>query len=152
MLSITEECFASVHAEARALTAAHWNEVEAPMHGPQNYEPDAARYTQLEALNMLHIMAARSKTGALAGYAAFCMLPCPHRPAATLAVLDGLYLAPAARRGFAALSLLRTAEKSLARRGVDLVQYSSPVSRPCDALYRRLGARCTETLWHKEIR
>ena len=44
------------------------------------------------------------------------------------------------------------AEAALAARGVALVQYSSPVSRPCDALYRRLGARATETVWHKTLR
>lgn len=68
-----------------------------------------------------------------------------------LAALDGLYLTPEARHGLAALRLLRQAEKILAERGVGLVQYSSPESRPCDALYRRLGARRTETIWHKEV-
>ena len=42
-------------------------------------------------------------------------------------------------------------EAALAVRGVSLVQYSSPASRPCHALYRRLGARPTETIWHKSL-
>ena len=66
-----------------------------------------------------------------------------------LAALDGLYLAPRARRGLNALTLLHSAEAALAARGASLVQYSSPASRPCGALYRRLGARETETIWHK---
>ncbi len=85
-------------------------------------------------------------------YAAFTLVPCPHRPKTLLAALDGLYLTPEARGGFTALRLLRHAEAALGQRGVALVQYSSPASRPCDALYRRLGAHHTETVWHKEIR
>ena len=77
---------------------------------------------------------------------------CPHRPGKRLAALDGLYLAPAARKGLAVLKLLRAAEAGLRERGADVVQYSSPASRPCDALYRRLGARHTESVWHKELR
>ena len=70
---------------------------------------------------------------------------------ARLAALDGLYLAPWARGGLFALRLLRHAESALAGRGVSLVQYSSPASRPCHALYRRLGAQPTETIWHKTL-
>ncbi len=87
----------------------------------------------------------------LAGYAAFTLVACPHRPHTLLAALDGLYLAPWARGGLSALRLLRHAEASLAERGVSLVQYSSPASRPCHALYRRLGAQLTETIWHKPL-
>lgn len=67
------------------------------------------------------------------------------------AALDGLYLAPAARKGLTVLRLLRTAEAGLRERGADMIQYSSPASRPCDVLYRRLGARHTESVWHKEL-
>ena len=87
----------------------------------------------------------------LAGYAAFTLVDCPHRPQTLLAALDGLYLAPWARGGLFALRLLRHAEAALAARGVSLVQYSSPASRPCHALYRRLGAQPTETIWHKTL-
>ena len=68
-----------------------------------------------------------------------------------VAALDGLYLAPAARRGFNALALLQSAEAALAARGAGILQYSSPASRPCGALYRRLGATRTETVWHKRL-
>jgi len=59
---------------------------------------------------------------------------------------------PWARGGLFALRLLRHAETALAARGVGLVQYSSPAARPCHALYRRLGAQPTETIWHKTLR
>ena len=178
MLTITTEPFSHLAQEAGQLTAAHWDEVEAPLHGPQHYTLDHNRYASLERLGMLHISAARGLAGGepcdatdatgaaadgvrttdatdatapLAGYAAFTLVGCPHRPQTLLAALDGLYLAPWARGGLFALRLLRHAEAALAERGVSLVQYSSPASRPCHALYRRLGALPTETIWHKPL-
>ena len=180
MLTITTEQFSHVAHEAEQLTAAHWDEVEAPLHGAQHYAIDHNRYASLERLGMLHISAARGPaiaagaeqcdaadvtgtpdeadatieadaTAPLAGYAAFTLVDCPHRPQTLLAALDGLYLAPWARGGLFALRLLRHAESALAARGVGLVQYSSPASRPCHALYRRLGAQPTETIWHKTL-
>ena len=176
MLTIATETFSQLAHEASHLAAAHWDEVEAPLYGQQTYALDHTRYATLERLGMLHISAARGHTGAatcpdrrgsaadgnralqgqgstpLAGYAAFTLVTCPHRPQTLLAALDGLYLAPWARGGLSALRLLRHAEKALAARGVGLVQYSSPASRPCHALYRRLGAQPTETIWHKTLR
>ena len=175
MLTITTEPFSHLAAEAEQLAAAHWDEVEAPLHGPQHYALDYHRYASLERLGMLHISAARGRavdepcdategtpdeprtdaetnaSATLAGYAAFTLVACPHRPHTLLAALDGLYLAPWARGGLFALRLLRHAEAALAARGVSLVQYSSPASRPCHALYRRLGAQPTETIWHKTL-
>ena len=163
MLTITTEIFSQVAAEAEQLAAAHWDEVEASLHGAQHYRLDHERYASLERLGMLHISAARGLPNAdqgapsdtssapLAGYAAFPLVACPHRPQTRLAALDGLYLAPEARGGLFALRLLRHAESALAERGVGLVQYSSPASRPCHALYRRLGAQPTETIWHKAL-
>ena len=178
MLTITTEQFSHMAHEAGQLAAAHWDEVEAPLHGQQLYALDHTRYANLERLGMLHISAARGQpkadqrgatvppadggapqcatepqgaTAPLAGYAAFTLVDCPHRPQTLLAALDGLYLAPWARGGLFALRLLRHAEAALAARGVTLVQYSSPASRPCHALYRRLGAQPTETIWHKAL-
>ena len=161
MLTITKEPFSHLAKEAAQLTAAHWDEVEAPLHGPQHYALDHNRYASLERLGMLHISAARglpeadqgaasgTSSAPLAGYAAFTVVACPHRPQTMLAALDGLYLATWARGGLSALRLLRHAEAALAARGVGIMQYSSPASRPCHALYRRLGAQPTETIWNK---
>lgn len=137
--------------EAALLAAAHWREVEAALHGQEEYSLDYSRYAALERLNMLMVLAVRDAAGRLAGYAAFTLAPCPHLAGDVVAALDGLYLVPAARRGLVALSLLRHAETALAGRGATLVQYSSPASRPCDALYRRLGAVRTETIWHRRL-
>lgn len=151
MLTFQAEPLARVKEEAPALARAHWAEVEAPMHNGPGYRLNLPQYESLEQLGMLVLVTARQEEARLCGYAAFTTLPCPHRQGVVLAALDGLYLTPEARHGLAALRLLRQAEKILAERGVGLVQYSSPESRPCDALYRRLGARRTETIWHKEL-
>lgn len=152
MIHCTREPLASLLPEVAPLLQAHWDESEAALHGPQTYALDRRRYACWERLGMLHLVAARDEGGRLQGYAAFTLTDCPHRPGKRLAALDGLYLAPAARKGLTALRLLHTAEAGLRERGADVVQYSSPASRPCDALYRRLGARQTESVWHKELR
>lgn len=141
------------HCEPLArLLQAHWDESEAALFGPQAYALDTERYACWERLGMLHVVTARDGSGKLQGYAAFTLADCPHRQGKRLAALDGLYLAPAARKGLTVLRLLHTAEAGLRERGADVIQYSSPSSRPCDALYRRLGARHTESVWHKELR
>jgi len=144
-----EEHLAQVTGHIEALTHAHWQEAEARLHGT-GYQYNAGHYATLEGLGMLALYTARHG-GRLAGYAAFCLTPCPHRPGLTVAVLDGLYLCPQARQGLTALALLRHAEAGLQARGVGFVQYSSPAARPCDALYRRLGAVPTEQVWHKRL-
>lgn len=150
-LSFRQETVADVADEAAALAREHWLEVEAPLHGEREYTPDRARYDSLERLGMLSVTTARDREGRLAGYAVFTLAPCPHLAGEVVAALDGLYLAPAARRGLNALALLRSAEAALAARGAGMLQYSSPASRPCGALYRRLGATHTETVWHKRL-
>ena len=150
-LVFRQEGAARVLTEAAGLARAHWREVEAQLHGGADYRLDGERYAALEKLGMLSVTTARDEDGLLAGYAVFTLAPCPHLPGETVAALDGLYLAPRARRGLNALALLRSAETAVAARGAALVQYSSPASRPCGALYRRLGAVRTETIWHKRL-
>ena len=150
-LVFRQEGAAEVLGEATELAAAHWREVEAELHGGTDYAPDGERYAALERLGMLCVTTARDPEGRLMGYAVFTLAPCPHLKGETVAALDALYLAPRARRGFNALALLRSAEAAVAARGAALVQYSSPASRPCEALYRRLGATHTETIWHKRL-
>ena len=150
-LKFREERADAVAGEAARLAREHWREVEAELHGGADYVLDGERYAALERLGMLSVTTARDREGRLAGYAVFTLAPCPHLKGETVAALDGLYLAPQARRGLNALALLRSAEAAMAARGASIVQYSSPASRPCGALYRRLGAVHTETIWHKRL-
>lgn len=180
-MRIQVEPFAAVAAEVLPLAQAHWDEVEAVLYGPQKYTLNADQYRLFERLGALHLVTARvfpqvfagsakagsagdvvdlageggvsgeASAGVLAGYAAFVLAPCPHRSGQILAVMDALYLVPEVRQGFAALRLLRHALSGLGARGAHAVQFSSPQSRPCDALFRRLGARTVETLWQMEL-
>ena len=90
MLHFQEETFTRVRDDVQALAQAHWDEVEAALHGDQAYRLDKERYAALERLGMLAVITARHEDGGLAGYAAFTVLPCPHRAGITLAALDGL--------------------------------------------------------------
>ena len=165
-MRIQTEPFAAVAAEVLPLAQAHWDEVEAVLYGPQEYTLNADQYRLFDRLGALHLVTARmtagdagdvadagdaAAPGVLVGYAAFVLAPCPHRAGQVLAVMDALYLVPEARRGIAALRLLRHALRGLVARGAHAVQFSSPQSRPCDALFRRLGARSVETLWQMEL-
>jgi len=147
------ETFAAVQKEAEPLCSAHWDETEAAMYGDRAGVPlSVPMFESMEAAGILHIVTARDDEGRLAGYAAFCLSENMAMPGRVQASNLGLYLAPGMRRDpFLALKLLRWAEASLKERGVYCVAYISPVSRPCDALYRRLGAKMTETTWHKEL-
>ena len=150
-LRFRQERAGAVLDEAARLARAHWREVEEALHGGADYAVDGERYAALERLGMLSVTTARDGEGRLAGYAVFTLAPCPHLKGQTVAALDALYLAPRARGGLNALALLRSAEAAVAARGASLAQYSSPASRPCGALYRRLGATHTETIWHKRL-
>ncbi len=154
MLTFQTEKVATLCEAAQDLTMLaqdHWNEVEASLHGKQEYALDISTYSALEKMHMLHVSTARDDKGQLCGYAVFVLNSWHHAPAILCATLDAFYLAPTVRKGFAALRLLREAEKILQARGIHKVQYSSPASRPCDALYRRLGAKHTESLFHKNL-
>lgn len=156
-LTFSVEIFATVHSDVAALATAHWHETEAAMYGPLAMDSGppvhAAQYTALDQAGMLHLCTARAAgCQSLQGYAAFVLMQNMHAPGRITATLTALYLTPAVRRNpFTALRILRFAESGLHARGVFGVSYNSPHSRPCDALYRRLGANAVETIWYKEL-
>ena len=152
MLTYQTESFAHVCDEARELAQANWDAAAAGAYGMQVYSLDTVQYMALESLGMLHISTVRNRDGKLVGYASFAIAKCYHRSGALVATLDALYLCPHAKKdGMESLRLLKHAQKELVKLDVKGVQYASLVSRPCDALYRRLGAHMTETLWYKEL-
>ncbi len=151
MLTFQTETLDNILPFIQSMARAHWDEVEASLHGQQHYTIDEKTYKQLESLHMLHITTAKNEQGLICGYAAFTISSSHHRADETIASLDAFYLAPWARKGLNALQLLRVAEQALLKRSVQLIQFSSPVSRPCDALYRRMGAKQVETIYHKRL-
>ena len=52
MLHFQEETFARVRDDVQALAQAHWDEVEAALHGDQAYRLDKERYAALERLGI----------------------------------------------------------------------------------------------------
>ncbi len=151
MLTFQTEMVADVQEIVQKLAKAHWDEVEASLYGQQEYALSIATYTTLESMGLLHVSTMRDTEGVLCGYAVFILSSCHHKQHILGASLDAFYLAPTARQGLNAVSFLREAEKALKARGVQQVQYTSPTSRPCDALYKRLGAKHTENLFYKSL-
>lgn len=150
MVHFSTERWADIAAEVPALYDAHWAETEAAMYGDNGGDLDGFR--QLDALGLLHLAVARDDIGRMVGYASFLLSPNPQMGGKLVASLAGLYLHQEARQGLAALSLLRYAEDGLRAAGAAGVCYNSPASRPCDALYRRLGAKHTETIFYKGLK
>lgn len=150
MVHFSTERWADIAAEVPALYDAHWTETEVDMYGDNGGDLDGFR--QLDALGLLHLAVARDDSGRMVGYAAFLLSPNPQMGGKLVASLAGLYLHQEARQGLAALSLLRYAESGLRAAGAAGVCYNSPASRPCEALYRRLGAKHTETIFYKGLK
>ena len=140
------EFFDDVCDEAEALARAHWEETEASMYGERVYSLNRKQYRAMESANMLHIMTARSD-GRMVGYASFFLTYNAHM-LGVVASLDGLFV-DREFRGHCGLKLLRFAMEQVKACGAKAIQFSSPASRDCGALYRRLGAEVTETVYTK---
>ena len=138
------ERLTDVRHEAEALAQAHWEEVEAPMYGAREYHMDFEQYEKLDSAGMLHIVTARDG-GRMVGYASF-FATCNMHLGGMLATLDGLFL-DRAYRGAGGIKLLRFAADEVRACGAVAAQFSSPASKDCGALYRRLGAKMTETVY-----
>ncbi len=157
MFHIATESFDNILPFVRDVAQSHWNEAAAEGYGEHTYVVNEEKYVALEALGMLHITTARdgirdgvrNERGSICGYAAFVVAPCFHKAHETVATLCALYIAEEARGGMLALRMLRKAEGFLRDLGIARVQYFSPTSRPCDALFRRLGARHAESVFVK---
>lgn len=152
-VTFAQETCCQVWGEVEKLAQAHWQETEAAMYGGLHEVIDIAGFEALEASGLLHITTIRD-AGRLTGYAVFMLTAVPQMGGRTNASLVGLYLSPDVRKksgGWLALGLLRESEKMLRKRGVDGIVYNSPHSRPCDALYLRLGAKPTETVFYKSL-
>lgn len=151
-ISFAVESYSLIRDEVAPLAVAHWQETEEAMYGSQTAVPMThPMYEAMEQGGVLHVVTARVD-GVLHGYAAYCLSENLNMPGRVTASALALYMSREIRAdAFAALRLLRWAEDSLRQRGVSGIGYNSPASRPCDALYRRLGARITETVWYKEL-
>ena len=151
-ISFAVEPYSHICGEVAPLAIAHWQETEEAMYGSQTTVPIThSMYDAMEQGGVLHVVTARMD-GVLHGYAAYCFSENLNMPGRFTASALALYLSREIRTdAFAALRLLRWAEDSLRQRGISGIGYNSPASRPCDALYRRLGAKITETVWYKEL-
>ncbi|MCR5563995.1 MAG: GNAT family N-acetyltransferase [Desulfovibrio sp.] len=148
----TLEPFAAIEREVLPLASAHWSEIGEQTYGRVETPISFPVWRSIEQAGAMHIVTARDDDGALKGYAAFCVGPHQNIEGKVQASCLALYVAQDMRRDpFVALRMLRWAEDTLRDRGVDCVAYVSQAERPCDAIYRRLGAKMTETTWFKEL-
>lgn len=140
------EPFAVWHDEARALFAAHYDEVAT--HKEQAaLLPDFDLALTLEAAGRLIAMTARETDGALLGYAVFITAPHPHYRQIIVADCDLFYLMPGARSGLNGYRFLAWTHDNLLAGGVDRIRYRVKRTHDWSRLLTRLGAVETERVF-----
>jgi hypothetical protein len=101
------------------------NQAEIPL------DMDLARYEQLDALGMLHIVTARTG-GALVGYFTGVVSPHLHYRSTLHCLVDLYWLEPLWRRGTLALKLFGHAHRTLKDRGVVKVMSGTKIHNALD--------------------
>jgi GNAT superfamily N-acetyltransferase len=144
-LTFGTEAYSDAIEEMRLMYAAHWAEV-----GIGNLAPDYARYLDLEAAGLLHVVTARD-AGALVGYHVLVVTRSLHDRAELCAITDIVYLKPAYRQGFTGFQFLKYACESLKAVGVTRVSTMSRKRRFFGKVLERLGFDELEVIYMKGL-
>ncbi len=131
-LNIQEERFSDTIGDMQPLLARHWDEL-ALYKDAVPLSPDYARYAEMEAKNVLCVIAARDE-GQLVGYAIFMVARGLHYSTTLWAQSDIFWVAPEHRRGGVGRALMQCAEERLAARGVAVVHVMTKIAHPLFAL------------------
>ncbi|QGH72937.1 MAG: N-acetyltransferase [Siphoviridae sp. ctdEk19] len=136
-LAFARERLGQILPEAFALWQAHWEETEGYRAG-QGFQPNLEQYVQLDETGQFVEFTARNEAGQLVGHLGFILHMSRHtcRPNA---VEDYFYLAPEARKGLNAVSLLRFAVNWLQEAGMAQIGMSSKLTNDIEPLLRRVG-------------
>lgn len=150
-LRFAPEPFGMVRGEIERLMVDHWREIGGT--DAQPLDPDWDRFAVLENAGCLHVLTARDRAGLLVGYIVHIVAPALHYRTLIQAHDDAHYLAPAYRRGMAAVRMFRAAEAMLKGLGVAAVTYHTKTRDGNDrgAVFKRLGYQPVETLYRKAL-
>ena len=148
-LTIEQENIECFWTDAQPLLEAHWREISA--HADIPLKVDLRVYGELEALNQLCIIAART-SGRLVGYAVFFVSPHPHYKSSLQAQEDVIYMHPALRGMGHGRELLDATERILRRRGCQMVHHHVKLAHPeLGDLLALNGYRAVETIFSKRL-
>ncbi len=144
------ESLSKIKPDITPLLDKEWAESPIADHWDFGIDPDWAQYNLMDKHNMLHAFTAR-KNRQLTGYAVFILSESPHHKNTLLAKLDLFYMEPEARKGMAAVKLLRFAEMHLVASGAKIVALSCFSGSRVSAIYQKMGYTPTEQVFFKMV-
>lgn len=150
MVTIQVERWAQFFPDAKQVFPAHWRELALY----QNEIPidiDEAKYTQLDAVDILLILTAR-KGGRLIGYYLWFLMPHLHyRSTGPMGLTDMYFVLPEYRRGIG-VRLFKASETELKKRGVVKAITSCKLHEDHSNLFKALGWELTDLTWCKLLK
>lgn len=109
-------------------------------------------YANMENLNMLHLVTARTESGELAGYHVSFITPHMHyKTAGAMAFTDMYFIRPEFRIGGMGAKLIAFLEKSLRERGVVKAYLSHKVAHDRGGLFKALGWQPSDVVYCKVL-
>jgi hypothetical protein len=145
------ETWASALPDMRPLFDLLWAEVALDKDKFRS-ECNEETYANMEKLNMLHIVTARTDGGQLAGYHVSFVTPHMHyKNVGPMAFTDMYFLLPRYRVGGLGAKLLCFLEKSLRERGVIKAYLSHKIAHDHGRLFELLGWRASDVVYSKYL-
>lgn len=146
--SYAREQIVDVVEEIKPLLEAHYREIA---HYPDiALKPDYQRYIGAEGLGTLRIFTARVD-GALVGYAVYFVTPALHYCDSIQAHQDILFVHPDYRRSTVGLRLIRHADESLGREGVQVIYQHSKAAHSIGRVLERQGYELVDEIYAKRF-
>lgn len=137
------ETWKDLRRDGESLFRVHWEDL-AMDKSEIELSIDHARYDEMEAAKILHVLTARDD-GKLVGYFVAFVLPHAHyNKAGLMAFTDFYYMSESARAGGAGAKLLIEAERTLRERGAVKAYLSCKVHQDHSPLFEKLGWRKTD--------
>jgi len=149
MLQFAVERGSEIREEMDALTQLHWEEIALDK-GRVFLAPDYARYEDMEAKGILHIITAR-EAGSLVGYHIALVSPHLHYRNDLMCFTDIYFIHPDHRKGLAALGLFRAIESEMRKLGVKKLITGCKDHHNLAPIFTRLGWTLTDHIYGKYI-
>ncbi len=168
MITYQVERYQDVINEIWPMLEAHYAEIATDKE-VKPFDPDLARYVQMEQADMLRIFTARRgwraadigtgelidglehPGGPLIGYFVSVVIQGLHYQQTTMAINDILYIDPYYRGGTVGYRLLKHATEDLKNLGADILTIHMKTEYPFRSLLAKLGFHLTEENWEKVL-
>ncbi len=130
-----------------ALEQQHWDTI----FSGEKYQPSRLHTLEAESKERFHFFTVRDAANGLVGYLRVKFQVDYKRCSKIMAIEDGWFLLPKARKGRLALALVRTAEEILAAAGIDEILLSHYHDSRVGSLIEHLGYEPTFCVYRKVL-